>query len=272
MTQEADPILNNFPAQPGADTSPESAPAQKSDFPWSGWDVLSIALVALVVIAVSGLVIAFAAHWLIYPSKKLVDVAKEPLIGMLSQMAAYLMVLAFMVSIVKRKPNQSFWGAIRWNWPKVAAGFFLGGIVLSVGLQALARFLPMPKQLPIDKFFQTPAEAWTLSLFGITLAPLMEELFFRGFLYPVLARRLGVVFAILFTSLGFGLIHAPQLGKAWGPVLVVFLVGLALTIVRAVTNSVASGFLIHVAYNGTISILLFIGTGGFRHLDKLTSP
>ena len=272
MTQEPDPILNNFAEQPGTNTSPELAPSQKPNLPWSGWDVLSIALVALVVIAISGLIIAFAAHWLIYPSKKLVDVAKEPLIGMLSQMAAYLVVLAFMVSVVKRNQCHSFWNAIQWNWPSVATGFLLGGIALSFGLQGLAHFLPMPKQLPIDKFFQTPAEAWTLSIFGITLAPLMEELFFRGFLYPVLARRLGVVFAIFFTSLGFGLIHAPQLGKAWGPVLVVFLVGLALTIVRAITKSVASGFLIHVAYNGTISVLLFVATGGFRHLDKLASP
>jgi len=43
----------------------------------------------------------------------------------------------------------------------------------------------------------------------------------------------------------------------------------ALTVTRAVTKSVAPGFLIHVAYNGTISILLFFATDGFRHLEKL---
>jgi hypothetical protein len=127
----------------------------------------------------------------------------------------------------------------------------------------------MPKELPIDRFFQTPLEAWALSWFGITLAPLFEELFFRGFLYPVLVRRLGVFAAILITAASFGLIHAPQLAQAWAPVLVVFLVGLVLTVVRAVTKSVASGLLIHMAYNGTISLLLFIGSDGFRHLEKL---
>jgi hypothetical protein len=127
----------------------------------------------------------------------------------------------------------------------------------------------MPTELPIDKFFQTPAEAWVLSIFGMTFAPLLEELFFRGFLYPVLARRVGVVLSVFLTAVAFGLIHAPQLGRAWGPVLIVFLVGLALTICRAITKSVAAGVLIHVAYNGTISVLLFIGSDGFRHLERL---
>jgi membrane protease YdiL (CAAX protease family) len=59
------------------------------------------------------------------------------------------------------------------------------------------------------------------------------------------------------------------LGHAWAPVLVVFLVGLVLTITRALTRSVAAGFLMHMAYNGTISMLLFIGSDGFRHLERL---
>jgi membrane protease YdiL (CAAX protease family) len=65
------------------------------------------------------------------------------------------------------------------------------------------------------------------------------------------------------------LIHAPQLGRAWGPVLVVFLVGVALTLTRAKTKSVASSMLVHIAYNGTLSVLLFVGSSGFRHLERL---
>jgi membrane protease YdiL (CAAX protease family) len=51
---------------------------------------------------------------------------------------------------------------------------------------------------------------------------------------------------------------------------VVFLVGLALTIARAITKSVAASLLMHIAYNGTISALIFVVTDGFRHLDKLS--
>jgi hypothetical protein len=52
-------------------------------------------------------------------------------------------------------------------------------------------------------------------------------------------------------------------------VLVIFLVGVVLAMVRAYKNSVAAGLVIHVVYNGTISALMFAGTGGFRHLEKL---
>ena len=47
------------------------------------------------------------------------------------------------------------------------------------------------------------------------------------------------------------------------------LVGIVLTTVRAKTNSVAAGVLIHMAYNGTITVAMFAATNGFRHLEKL---
>ena len=212
--------------------------------------------------------ITFAAQRLLYPSSTIVEVGGYPWVTVLAQLLAYVVVLLFMVSVVKRKGGQ-FLQAIRWNPPQNWSVYLFGGVILALALQALAHFLPMPKELPIDRFFRTPREAWALSLFGVSLAPLLEEFFFRGFLYPVLARRLGVVTAILLTSIGFGLIHAPQLGRAWAPVLVVFLVGLALTITRAVTKSVAASLLMHVAYNATISALIFVASDGFRHLEKL---
>jgi uncharacterized protein len=83
-----------------------------------------------------------------------------------------------------------------------------------------------------------------------------------------MARRLGRVAGILLTSVAFGLLHGAQLKYSWA-VLIIFLVGIALTTVRALTKSVAASFLIHVGYNGTLSVLLFIATSGFRHLERL---
>jgi membrane protease YdiL (CAAX protease family) len=231
--------------------------------------VLQIGILTFVSIVVFLLATTVAAQRLVYPKLAIVEVAKYPLVTVLAQLLAYLLVLGFMVSLVKRNPGQSFWPTVQWNWPKNWFAYVVAGLVLSVGLQGFAHLLPMPKELPIDRFFQTRNEAWALTLFGVTLAPLLEELFFRGFLYPVLVRRLGTVAAIVLTAASFGLVHAPQLGRAWGPVLVIFAVGLALTITRAVTKSVAPGFLMHVAYNGTISVVLFVATDGFRHLEKL---
>ncbi len=164
------------------------------------------------------------------------QVVTYPLVSVLAQGLAYLLILVFMISIVKRSPNQNFWEALRWNWPQNWSAYLLAGVALAVALQGIAHFLPMPKELPMDRFFRTAVEAWVLSLFSISFAPLLEELFFRGFLYPVLLRRLGIVIAVLTTAAAFSLIHAPQLGRAWGPVLVIFMVGLALTLARAITK------------------------------------
>ncbi len=189
---------------------------------------------------------------------------------MAGQSLAYLLILGYMYVLVTRERGRpDFLAAIHWNWPSNVGIYVLAGFVLSVSLQVIAHFLPIPKDLPIDSFFKTPAEAWALGLLSVTLAPLMEELFFRGFLYPVLARGIGVPFAVFLTALAFALLHGAQLMFSWGPVLVIFLVGLVLTMVRAKTNSVAAGVLMHMAYNGTITVAMYVATDGFRHLEKL---
>jgi len=260
--------------EPGSSPLPESPlppqPSLTENPPWSGWDVLQIIVLTIVSTMVFLVAVAAAVQRLLYPRLAFVEVIKHPLVSVAAQLFAYILVLGFMVSVVKGEPGREFWREVRWKWPATWSAYLFAGVILSVGLQGVAHLVPMPKELPIDRFFQTKQEAWVLAIFGMTLAPLMEELFFRGFLYPVLVRRLGVGAAVVLTAASFGLIHAPQLGKAWGPVLVIFLVGLTLTITRAVTKSVAPGFLMHVAYNGTISVLIFIGTDGFRHLDKLS--
>ena len=260
----SDPGLLPAPEQPAPLTAIPS-----EDPVWSGWDVLQIVLLTLASVLVFLSLVGVAAQRLLYPKTPIVEVMLYPLVAVLGQALAYLLILGFMVLIVKRNPIQDFQQAIRWNWPYNWPTYLVAGIALSFALQGIAHFLPIPKELPMDRFFRTPGEAWALSLFGVTFAPLLEELFFRGFLYPVLARRLGIAIAVLTTAAAFSLIHAPQLGRAWGPVLVIFMVGLALTITRAVTRSVAASWIMHMAYNGTLSILLFAGTDGFRHLERL---
>ena len=62
-----------------------------------------------------------------------------------------------------------------------------GGVALSLVVQLLSNFLPIPKTLPIDDFFRTPADVWMVALFGTFMAPVFEELAFRGFLLPSIA-------------------------------------------------------------------------------------
>lgn len=248
----------------------EVAPVVPDDPAWNGWDVLRLVVLTIVALFVGVFTVLLVARWKIYPHTALTEIARVPLVVVAGQSLAYLLILAYMYVLVTRERGRSdFLAAVHWNWPSNIAVYVLAGFALSLGLQGLAHLLPIPKNLPIDNFFRTPAEAWALGILSVTLAPLMEELFFRGFLYPVLARRLGFWFAVFLTALGFALLHGAQLMFSWGPVLVIFLVGTVLTLVRAKTNSVAAGVLIHMAYNGTITIAMYAATDGFRHLEKL---
>jgi membrane protease YdiL (CAAX protease family) len=237
---------------------------------WNGWDVVRLICVTIVALFLGLFVALLVARGVLYPHRSLGEIARNPLVVVGGQCLAYLLVLGYMYVLVTRERHRpDFFTAIHWNWPRKFAIYVGTGFVLSLALQGLAHFLPIPKELPIDSFFQTPTEAWSLGIMSITLAPLMEELFFRGFLYPVLARRMGMPVSVVITALSFALLHGAQLMFSWGAVLVIFIVGLALTIVRARTNSVAAGMIIHMAYNATITIAMFAATDGFRNLDKL---
>jgi len=188
-----------------------------------------------------------------------------------AQFMAYVVVLVFMVQILRRRYRQNFLSAIKWNWPSAKwPSFLFVGVGLAFAISLLSRFLPETKNLPIDALFQGPRAAYMLAGFGIFVAPFMEEFFFRGFLYPVLARRLGLLWAVVLTAVGFMSIHASQLAESWGPLLVLFLVGSVLTLVRAFKQSVAASVLVHMGYNGTLFIMLYVATQGFRHLEPVT--
>lgn len=228
--------------------------------PWSGWDVLRIALMMFVVPYLIIPIVALIVQKTVYPSLSFMNVAQKPWVALSTQFGWYLVVLAYMIMFVEGRLHQRFWLAIHWIWPARYWPVLVALGAVLVSLQGLERFFHLPKHIPMEEFLKTPSAAILTAVFAVSLGPLMEELFFRGFLYPVVARRAGVFVAIVVTSLAFGLIHGAQLGFAWGLVLIIFIVGIVLTIVRAKMGSVAASFVVHVAYNSTLVILGAIGS------------
>jgi membrane protease YdiL (CAAX protease family) len=254
--------VDQFPPAQLAEVVP--APKAGENPVWNGWDVLLIAVLAVASVVVFGVLLVVGAH-VVFPRA---SVGGTALPAILAQFLAYVVVAIYMVTLVEGKYQRDFLPAIRWAWPRSPWKLIGLGAFLLLALGLLGRFLPMPKSTPFEDFFKRPADAYILSLFAITLGPLMEELFFRGFLYPVLERRMGVAWGILFTALPFGLMHMFQYGYAWGVVLLIFLMGVVCTAVRAKTGSVAASFLVHVGYNATDMLILAIATGGFRQMEK----
>lgn len=246
-----------------------SAPPPVENPVWSGWDVLAIAALTFVTMVVVQVAVLLAAHWWRYPHESLSDIAQKPILLLVSQLPVYVAVAVFMIMLVEGKYHVPFWQAIRWSWPAAQWRLLGLGALMLVVLSVLQSLLPMPKDTPFEHLFDRPRDAYLISIIAVSIGPLMEELFFRGFLYPVLARRMGVVWGVLLTALPFGLIHLPQYGWAWGAALVIFLVGVVCGAVRAATKSVAASFLVHVGYNGTQMLIALAATHGFRHLDGM---
>jgi uncharacterized protein len=276
LPEAADPAANAEIASQGVTPFEFSEYAQppQSTFPaWMIWDVIVIPCATVLAILVCSAVGLAIAHSLpAYHGLSISELAQEPLVVIGSQMVSYPIVIWFMVLIIRRRSYEPFLSAIRWNWPaRTVLWFYLCGIVLAFTVEGLAHFLPIPKSLPMDKFFNDATSAYLMAFFGILVAPVLEELFFRGMLYPTLRRGLGLAVAVLLTAAAFAAIHGAQLGYAWAPILSIFIVGLVLTLIRERTGSVAASVLTHSGYNFTLFALLWIGSDHFHHLEKLTT-
>jgi len=180
--------------------------------------------------------------------------------------------------------------AFRKRWRLFTAAFACFVLAVADGI-----LLPGPPDTPIDQVFRLPGAAWLLFGFGVTLAPFFEEMAFRGFLLPAfntaadwVAERLlhlpaphpdlegkprwsigAMIVGSTLTSIPFALMHAEQTGYSVGPFLLLVCVSLVLCWVRLSTRSLAASTLVHSSYNLLLFTLMLLGTGGFRHLDRM---
>lgn len=149
------------------------------------------------------------------------------------------------------------------------AGHVVAGVVLAIIVGVAEKHVGPAPPVPFEQLFQTKQTILMLMAFGILLAPLVEEIMFRGFLYPVVARTFGIVTGVLGTGIMFGAFHAQQLWGAWAQIGLLMGVGAVLTYARARSGTVLASFLIHVTYNSTIFLSLLYVTHGLRDLSQL---
>lgn len=216
-------------------------------------------------------------------------------LGLVAQAIAYLVTLGIALLVFPRLWQRRFPVGIEWNFLAVRRWWYwiMGcGVAVSGLAQLSLHFVTPPKNSPLDQLLRTPHGAWTMTAFGVLLAPMFEEIAFRGFLLPALAigydwlamertpaglqrwqtstlhSNAALVFATIFSSVPFALLHAGQLEHAWGALGILYFVSLVLSVVRIRFHSVAASTLMHATYNLTVFVVLFIGTGGYRHLEK----
>ena len=135
----------------------------------------------------------------------------------------------------------------------------LGG-VSALCVLLISAFLPSDGQTPLEKLLTTRSAIAMFAIFGVAVAPLLEEIIFRGFVFKALWEIGGFVLAIPVTAALFALLHSPQLAGNWPSVFLIFFVGCILSFVRYRSNSIIPSFIVHTSYNATLFLLFAIST------------
>ncbi len=136
-----------------------------------------------------------------------------------------------------------------WKWVLAGVPAALCVVVAGVAWMLLlgaAGFVPEAQSLAAALAAQ---EGWVRGVvlaFVLGVAPLTEELFFRGWCQPLLRARFGARRAIVAQAVLFGAVHTD---RVWAvPMLV--LIGLVCGWLRERSGSVLPGWLLHVLNNG----------------------
>ncbi len=125
------------------------------------------------------------------------------------------------------------------------------GIVL-VGVGLLSQHLPAPSHPITEDFARASGLDWfAIFVVAAVLAPLVEELTFRGLMLPALATRLKPIAAVLLCGFVFAAIH-PQGPLIWPALMTT---GAVAAYLRYLTGSLVPSIVLHVVHNGLIFLM-----------------
>lgn len=173
-------------------------------------------------------------------------------------------VVAVLVMAQRRRAVVEDLGVRSFNVPKalgysVAALLVVRVLTVIYALVASGAGLASPAKIEVQilRWFGFGPLGFFLSvLVAVVIAPVAEELFFRGFVYGALRDRIGVVGAIVASSLIFALYHA----NLWLIIPVMFL-GMALAWLFETQESLGPPLLFHALYNFLAIIQIYFFSG-----------
>jgi membrane protease YdiL (CAAX protease family) len=161
----------------------------------------------------------------------------------------YAIILVVVLLLARGLPRETALGLRRpASWPR-ALGLVLAGYVV---ILAIAYVLDLVLQageeqgLVPEEWEPSRAAPFVANFLVVAIvAPVVEELTYRGLGYGAIRAAWGSAAAVVVTSLAFGLAHGLVVAL---PVLTLF--GVVLALVRARTESVYPPIVLHAAFNG----------------------
>ena len=182
-----------------------------------------------------------------------------------SEFLGYLIWFLLVAGYLRTKYNIRFWRALGWRWQSgYVLPALLGGVALAltVGITGFLLKTPRIEEGLIQELLKNPVTRIMVVISAVTIGPICEELIFRGFVLPLLARTFGDVIGVTLTALPFALLHGPQYKWTWQLVLLIFMAGCAFGWTRLRTGSTATSAVMHSAYNSVFFVTYFFAQKG----------
>jgi uncharacterized protein len=218
--------------------------------PWSIADLVVFGVFFFLVVLL--LPVGIVRVWRIFsPDMQLTDV--PPAAQILMQGLIDVATLAFIAFLIKIVHGQSFVETIHWHKNRRFGTAFLVslGATLAISVLVVSSLFPSG-EAPIEKMLSSTMAMSFFVILGIAVAPMVEEVMFRGFLFKVISDLRGSNAAVVVTALLFGGLHVLQLWGNWVAVALIFVVGYVLSFVRQRSNSLIPSFIIHTSYNAML--------------------
>lgn len=259
-----DPINPLQPYEiPSEGWPPELQPQPPVPRTWGYVDLLLIAVfagAALLVLSVLGIVAVFVLSYALGWDLDIEDPRVQGPLNVAIQILFWAALFGFIYAVITIKYRLPFGDSIGWRaYEGSAFQYFVWGPVLAIGVVLISTLLPkVDEKLPFEKLLEEPMVLGMLAVFGILIAPLLEEMFFRGFLYPVFERSHGAASAVFTTSALFSLVHGVQYGWRWQNLLILLGVGVVFGMLRARTQSILPSTFLHAGYNATLFAAVFV--------------
>jgi len=127
-------------------------------------------------------------------------------------------------------------------------------LVITAAIINITRYIP--QRQPVVEFFLKEKDIAFLtysSLFAAVVGPVIEELFFRGFMYSVFKKYIGIFWSMAITAAIFAALHTHIVG--FFPIMAL---GFLLAYLYEKTGTLVSSITVHIIHNLSMVFLVFL--------------
>lgn len=170
---------------------------------------------------------------------------------------AHILTLVVSWFLVKRSRATGYFESFGWDFGSFRLWH---GAVIIVGFFAFSMVVGtyFPEQdNQLLKILRSSREVTVLvAIIATFSAPLVEEIVYRGVLYSAARKSLGTTPAIALVTTLFTIVHVPQYLPSYSTILLLMVLSLILTLVRARTGRLLPCVILHFVFNGIQSLIL----------------